>query len=310
MSRLKELREDRMLTVRELSKLSGVSEDTITKIENGHRKGRGVTLRKLAKALEVDPRQLSLKHSAQSIEAKGAATETPSGSSSGSNRAVAVPLTTDTQDTDAFITTLSRVDETIAHIEPVVASLGVERQILRNLIPSQLKVLEVVVFGGSLDASAVAELLPCGLSTANRNLTVLGEHDLVSTNEAGESQATWRGRELIGSLAKGGLRFGEALKHIVTLAEAYESLAALDLHKAVEEDERWHVFQRERSERQVAIERLIRALLNLATPTPPNGAQAVTVQKAMHPYIDMYSEDSQENESGNLWQLSRSERDS
>jgi transcriptional regulator with XRE-family HTH domain len=62
-NRLKELREEAMMTVRELSERSGVSEDTITKIENGHRKGRGVTLRKLAKALgttydELVPKQV------------------------------------------------------------------------------------------------------------------------------------------------------------------------------------------------------------------------------------------------------------
>jgi transcriptional regulator with XRE-family HTH domain len=59
MGRLRELREEAVLTVRELSALSGVSEDTITKIENGHRKARPGTVRKLAKALGVEPRELA-----------------------------------------------------------------------------------------------------------------------------------------------------------------------------------------------------------------------------------------------------------
>jgi transcriptional regulator with XRE-family HTH domain len=54
MDRLAELRERRGLTLRELSKMSGVSPDTINQIELGHRKARPSTLRKLARALEVD----------------------------------------------------------------------------------------------------------------------------------------------------------------------------------------------------------------------------------------------------------------
>jgi transcriptional regulator with XRE-family HTH domain len=59
MGRLRELREEAVLTVRELSALSGVSEDTITKIENGHRKARPSTVRKLAKALGAEPQELT-----------------------------------------------------------------------------------------------------------------------------------------------------------------------------------------------------------------------------------------------------------
>jgi transcriptional regulator with XRE-family HTH domain len=58
MSRLRELRERAVLTVRDLSQQSGVSEDAITKIENGHRKARPSTLRKLAKVLGVQPQEL------------------------------------------------------------------------------------------------------------------------------------------------------------------------------------------------------------------------------------------------------------
>ena len=54
MERLAELREQRALTLRELSAMSGVAADTINQIELGHRKPRPSTLRKLAKALGVE----------------------------------------------------------------------------------------------------------------------------------------------------------------------------------------------------------------------------------------------------------------
>src|SRR5829696_6139263 len=57
MDRLAELRERRALTLRELSEMSGVAADTINQIELGHRKARPSTLRKLAKALDVDVRE-------------------------------------------------------------------------------------------------------------------------------------------------------------------------------------------------------------------------------------------------------------
>lgn len=52
-----ELRERRALTLRELSEMSGVAADTINQIELGHRRARPSTLRKLARALEVDVRE-------------------------------------------------------------------------------------------------------------------------------------------------------------------------------------------------------------------------------------------------------------
>jgi transcriptional regulator with XRE-family HTH domain len=54
MDQLAELRERRALTLRELAEMSGVAADTINQIELGHRKPRPSTLRKLARALEVD----------------------------------------------------------------------------------------------------------------------------------------------------------------------------------------------------------------------------------------------------------------
>jgi transcriptional regulator with XRE-family HTH domain len=55
---LKRIRNGYPLTVRELAEMSGVSYDTITKVENGHREARPSTIRKLARALGVEPREL------------------------------------------------------------------------------------------------------------------------------------------------------------------------------------------------------------------------------------------------------------
>ncbi len=52
--RLAELREQKALTLHELEELSGVGADSISKIENGHRKPRPSTLRKMARALGVE----------------------------------------------------------------------------------------------------------------------------------------------------------------------------------------------------------------------------------------------------------------
>jgi transcriptional regulator with XRE-family HTH domain len=57
-TRLKQLREEAVLTVHELAEASGVSDDTISKIENGQRVARPNTLRKLARALNVRPQEL------------------------------------------------------------------------------------------------------------------------------------------------------------------------------------------------------------------------------------------------------------
>ena len=58
MARLRELRRLRVLTLRELEEVSGVSYNTIWRLENGHRKARPSTLRKLAAALGVDASEL------------------------------------------------------------------------------------------------------------------------------------------------------------------------------------------------------------------------------------------------------------
>ncbi len=57
-AKLKELREDRAFSVRDLAEEAGVSSDTITALEKGRRKAWPRNVRKLALALSVNPREL------------------------------------------------------------------------------------------------------------------------------------------------------------------------------------------------------------------------------------------------------------
>jgi DNA-binding XRE family transcriptional regulator len=56
--RLKTLRTEHVLTLRELAEVAGVSKDTIWRLENGHSEAHPSTIRKLAKALDVQPKEL------------------------------------------------------------------------------------------------------------------------------------------------------------------------------------------------------------------------------------------------------------
>ena len=56
--RLRQLRVERALTLRALAERSGVSYDTINKLELGQRPARLSTIRKLAEALSVEPKEL------------------------------------------------------------------------------------------------------------------------------------------------------------------------------------------------------------------------------------------------------------
>ena len=56
--RLKTLRTEHVLTLRELAEAAGVSKDTIWRLENGHSEAHPSTIRKLAKALDVQPKDL------------------------------------------------------------------------------------------------------------------------------------------------------------------------------------------------------------------------------------------------------------
>jgi transcriptional regulator with XRE-family HTH domain len=56
--RLKELRRERVLSLRELEERSAVSYNTIWRIEDGRQGAHPRTVRKLAEALGVDPKEL------------------------------------------------------------------------------------------------------------------------------------------------------------------------------------------------------------------------------------------------------------
>jgi transcriptional regulator with XRE-family HTH domain len=56
--RLRELRVEKALSLRALKERSGVAYDTINKLELGYRPARLVTIRKLAEALGVEPKEL------------------------------------------------------------------------------------------------------------------------------------------------------------------------------------------------------------------------------------------------------------
>jgi transcriptional regulator with XRE-family HTH domain len=56
--RLRQLRHERVLSMRELEEASGVSYNTIYRLENGITGGQPRTIRKLAKALGVDAVEL------------------------------------------------------------------------------------------------------------------------------------------------------------------------------------------------------------------------------------------------------------
>jgi len=56
--RLRELRVERALSLRALGERSSVAYDTINKLELGQRPARLSTIRKLAGALEVEPKKL------------------------------------------------------------------------------------------------------------------------------------------------------------------------------------------------------------------------------------------------------------
>ncbi len=57
-ARLRRIRQERALSLRALGERSGVAFDTINKLENEHREAQPRTVRKLAEALGVEPKEL------------------------------------------------------------------------------------------------------------------------------------------------------------------------------------------------------------------------------------------------------------
>jgi len=56
--RLRRLRQDQALSLRDLAQTTGVAFDTINKLELGRRQAQPRTIRKLAQALGVEPKKL------------------------------------------------------------------------------------------------------------------------------------------------------------------------------------------------------------------------------------------------------------
>ena len=58
MQKLKRLREDRVLSQRELARMANLAYGTIWRLENGYPEARTSTIRKIAEVLEVEPKEL------------------------------------------------------------------------------------------------------------------------------------------------------------------------------------------------------------------------------------------------------------
>jgi transcriptional regulator with XRE-family HTH domain len=56
--RLRRLREQRALRQEDLAALAGIGKNTVNRLEKNHTEPHMTTIRKLADALEVDPREL------------------------------------------------------------------------------------------------------------------------------------------------------------------------------------------------------------------------------------------------------------
>jgi transcriptional regulator with XRE-family HTH domain len=281
MNLLKELREEAMLTVRELSERSGVSEDTITKIENGHRKGRGMTLRKLAKALRVEPHQLSPAHFERTTGAEESALDIlPQDHLFGSEMANANPPENEIEYLNTLEALMARAQ---AEMERAFEDMQAIRQRAEKVPPQrrysdgmprmniserQQKVLITVLECGEVGPSTVAERLEISVSTAYRDLSVLEEHGLVVTDESGKRVISPLGRDLVEAIVKtrprsrNRLYYEEALNHIATLMKEYESVAGFDSHRATGEEKASFYLLQERTIQS------IRQIVAAAEPPP------------------------------------------
>ncbi len=57
-ARLRRLRRERALSQRDLTRITGIAFDTISRLETGKQQAQPRTIRKLAEALGVEPREL------------------------------------------------------------------------------------------------------------------------------------------------------------------------------------------------------------------------------------------------------------
>jgi transcriptional regulator with XRE-family HTH domain len=57
-AKLKQLREDRVLSQRELARMAGLTQMTVWRLENGYQQAHPQTIRKIAGVLGVKPKKL------------------------------------------------------------------------------------------------------------------------------------------------------------------------------------------------------------------------------------------------------------
>ncbi len=114
----------------------------------------------------------------------------------------------------------------------------------------------------------VAQQVGRDVSAVNRDLAILGEHGLVSRDKLGESRATPLGKQVASVLARGGLHYEEALRHISTLMEACEPVAGVEPSGLAEEEARLFFWLQE------SIVRLVGRIV--ASAEPPPLAQTLT----------------------------------
>ena len=62
MATLRQLREGKFISQNDLAQESGIATTTINRLEKGRHKPRFVTIRKLAKALGVEPNKIDFSH--------------------------------------------------------------------------------------------------------------------------------------------------------------------------------------------------------------------------------------------------------
>lgn len=65
MEKLKQLREDRVLSQRELARMAGLTHMTVWRLENGYQHAHPQTIRKIAGVLGVEPKELIKKAPSQ-----------------------------------------------------------------------------------------------------------------------------------------------------------------------------------------------------------------------------------------------------
>jgi transcriptional regulator with XRE-family HTH domain/DNA-binding transcriptional ArsR family regulator len=277
MNQLKEFREEAGMTVRELSERSGVSEDTITKIENGHRKGRSMTLRKLAKALGVTPHQLSPQQFDQGVASEFSSQES-----------LVKPETASTSSSEVAASEVVEFGDRVSYALNVVEAVRIQSGLgaqdhLMHLTEGLRNVLLVLARNESMTPSEVTRQIGGDISATNRDLAILGEYGLVSRNESGENQTTPLGEGVAEVLSKGGLHYDRALEHVSTLMKAYESTLVFD-----DRPRRMDVLEAQLfSWLQRSVVQTLRDIVNVAEPVP----DALTVPRTLRKQTSAITDD-------------------